>query len=60
MIIYLLIPIIILLFRKQINKRRMTIPDYILLIVLILVCGLRKNVGTDYKLYTLFFSAVAK
>lgn len=55
MIIYLLIPIIILLFRKQINKRRMTIPDYILLIVLILVCGLRKNVGTDYKLYTLFF-----
>lgn len=59
MILYLLIPIIILIFSKEINKKKMTYIDYFLLLLLILICGLRKNVGTDYKLYELFYNNIS-
>lgn len=58
MILYLTIPLIILLFRKEINKKNYTIQDYIVILLLGLICGLRYNVGTDYALYTRMYNHI--
>lgn len=58
MLIYLLIPILLFIFRKSINEKKFTIPDYIILLLLILICGLRENVGTDFKLYSKIYDNI--
>lgn len=52
MLFYLLIPLICILFCNHINKKEMGIIDYIILIIMICICGFRYEVGTDYNLYT--------
>lgn len=51
MIIYLLIILVILLFGKKINKKEYSYADFIVLLLLILIAGLRYNIGTDYAMY---------
>ena len=51
MSIYLCIILFIFISFKKINKEKMTLNDYLLLAILIVICGFRNNVGTDYKLY---------
>lgn len=54
MLIYLIIIFLILIFMKKINKGNKII-ELIILSLLILICGLRYNVGTDYNLYVEMF-----
>lgn len=54
MLIYLIIIFFILIFMKKINKGNKII-EFLTLSLLILVCGLRYNVGTDYNLYVEMF-----
>lgn len=51
MIIYLFIIFIILFFFKRINNKHLNFYDFILLTILVCVCGLRYNVGSDYSAY---------
>lgn len=55
MIIYLLIIFVILLFGKKINKKEYSYADFIVLLLLILVAGLRYNTGTDYAMYNVMY-----
>ncbi len=55
MIIYLTLPILIVMFIKKINSKKNTFFDFIILTLMILICGLRYNVGTDYNIYTRMF-----
>lgn len=56
MILYITIPILVLLMAKKINQKNMTVLDFGLLFLLIVVCGFRKNVGTDYIIYRKMYS----
>lgn len=55
MIIYLTLPILIIVFIKKINNKKNTYFDFIILSLMILICGLRYKVGTDYTIYTRMF-----
>lgn len=55
MIIYLTLPILIIMFIKKINNKKNTYFDFIILTLMILICGLRYKVGTDYTIYTRMF-----
>ncbi|WP_338587934.1 EpsG family protein [Clostridium baratii] len=48
----------ILLLYNKINTKKINFFDYVLLLFLILVCGLRENVGTDYNLYKFYYSNI--
>ncbi len=52
MIIYLVIIILVFLFSKQLSKKNFNLFDYLILGLMIIVCGLRYHVGSDYELYT--------
>lgn len=56
LILYLIIPLVILVFSKHINSEKYNIYDFILLGILICICGFRYNVGTDYQLYTQMYN----
>lgn len=60
MYIYLFIIFLIILFNKKINTNKMNFFDVIILFFMITVCGLRKNVGTDYGLYKFYYGNLGK
>lgn len=57
-LLYLSIPIYIIVFSKQINKKKFNIIDYTLIIIMSFICGFRENVGTDYLLYDKMYNNI--
>ena len=55
-LIYLIIPVLLILLSKNVNNQKFNIADYIIMIIMSMVCGLRYNVGTDYFLYTKMYN----
>ncbi len=43
--------LLIFIFLKKINKKSFNIYDVFVLLVLVIICGFRRFVGTDYQLY---------
>ncbi len=55
MYIYILIVLVIIIFYNKINTNKINLYDWIVIIFLTLICGLRENVGTDYSLYRYYY-----
>lgn len=58
MYIYILVILAIILLYNKINNKKINVYDIILLLILILVCGLRDRVGTDYGLYKFYYNNI--
>lgn len=58
MYIYILVILAIILLYNKINTKKINVYDIILLLILILVCGLRDGVGTDYGLYKFYYNNI--
>ena len=55
MIIYLIIFFLIALLIKYVKKEKMSYIEFIILLLLIIVAGLRDGIGTDYNMYKSFY-----
>ena len=58
-LLYLSIPLYVIVFSKQINKKKYNIIDFVLIALMSCICGFRKNVGTDYLLYNKMYNNVS-
>ena len=57
-LIYLLIPILLILLSKNVNNHKFNVADYIIMLIMSIICGLRYNVGTDYFIYTKMYNNI--
>lgn len=59
LLLYFIIPLYIIIFSKQINIKKFNIFDFVLITIMIFICGFRKNVGTDFLLYSRMYNNIS-
>ncbi len=58
MLFYLLLIVLIFIFQKSLNSQKMTLADYIVYLYMVLLCGLRYRVGSDYLYYIKMYNDI--